>query len=175
MPLSGTINERLCTIEDDVLLGNLRLSHLSSPTQLPLFLQAYENFRLPRMLETQEQSRLNQRIFHLPDGEEQTRRDEDMRRAMEGDVRRLREGPPRAHEDGEREGEGEETGGSMNQWVDRKKSEAQFAYNADEEAERWWREVGARTLSEGESVQLEEDIGPRRCHGCKRRARCGSM
>ena len=37
----------------------------------------------------------------------------------------------------EREGEGEETGGSMNQWADRKKSEAQFAYNADEEAERW--------------------------------------
>ena len=55
------------------------------------------------------------------------------------------------------EGRGEGRGGSMNEWADRKKNEAQFAYDADEAAGRWWREVGARTLSEGESVQLDPE------------------
>ncbi|KAI0653464.1 FAD/NAD(P)-binding domain-containing protein [Cubamyces menziesii] len=121
-------------IEDAAVLGNL-LSRLQHPAQLRGLLQAYEDLRLPRTAETQRQSRLNQKIFHLPDGPEQEARDAKMRAAMEIELKMLR-------------GEGGEATleGSPNQWADRKKNEAQFAYDADAEAERWWREVGERSL-----------------------------
>ena len=74
-------------IEDGAVLGNL-LSRLTSPAQLPTLLQAYEDLRLPRTAETQNQSRLNQKIFHLPDGEAQQKRDASMREAMGRERRR---------------------------------------------------------------------------------------
>ncbi|CDO72572.1 hypothetical protein BN946_scf184983.g55 [Trametes cinnabarina] len=128
-------------IEDAAVLGNL-LSRLNDPSQLKPLLQAYEDLRLPRTAETQRQSRLNQKIFHLPDGPEQEARDAQMRQAMELELRVMREGVA----------PGEVTlEGSPNQWADRKKNEAQFAYDADREAERWWREVGEKSLGgEGE-------------------------
>ncbi|KAI0721770.1 hypothetical protein C8Q72DRAFT_787710 [Fomitopsis betulina] len=121
-------------IEDAAVLGNL-LSHISHRSQLKSLLYAYESLRLPRASATQASSRLNQTIFHLPDGPDQEARDFQMRKAMEADE--MMEGNP-------------------NQWADRKKNEAQFGYDADDVAERWWREVGERevgSLVHGGAVQ----------------------
>ncbi|RDX43059.1 FAD/NAD(P)-binding domain-containing protein [Lentinus brumalis] len=123
-------------IEDAAVLGNL-LSRLSHPAQLKPLLQAYEDLRLPRTAETQRQSRLNQKIFHLPDGPEQEQRDADMRKATEAELRRWREGK-RAADD--------KLAGSANQWADEDKNLAQFAYDADEAAERWWADVGEKQV-----------------------------
>ena len=123
-------------IEDAAVLGNL-LSRLSHPSQLDGLLQAYEDLRLPRTAETQNQSRLNQTIFHLPDGPEQEKRDASMRKATEVELRRWREGK-RVPDD--------QLEGSANQWADEKKNMAQFAYDADEAAERWWREGGEQKV-----------------------------
>ncbi|TBU42614.1 FAD/NAD(P)-binding domain-containing protein [Dichomitus squalens] len=137
-------------IEDAAVLGNL-LSRLEHPSQLSALLQAYQDLRLPRTAETQNQSRLNQKIFHLPDGPEQERRDADMRKATEIELRRLREGAAKPADALE---------GSANQWADEKKSMAQFAYDADEAAEAWYREGGDGKLQEalagarGSRVQL---------------------
>ena len=122
-------------IEDGAVLGNL-LSRLTHPSQLPALLQAYEDLRLPRTAETQNQSRLNQKIFHLPDGPEQEARDADMRRAAEVELRQVREGGAAA----------EAFQGSANQWADAKKSEVQFMYDADEAADRWWRDGGGAVV-----------------------------
>jgi salicylate hydroxylase len=32
--------------------------------------------------------------------------------------------------------------GNANQWADKEKTRMQFGYNADEEAEKWWRDHG---------------------------------
>ena len=69
-------------IEDAAVLGNL-LSHISHRSQLKSLLYAYESLRLPRASATQASSRLNQTIFHLPDGPDQEARDFQMRKAME--------------------------------------------------------------------------------------------
>ena len=124
-------------IEDGAVLGNL-LSRLAHPSQLPVFLQAYEDLRLPRTAETQNQSRLNQTIFHLPDGPEQEQRDADMRRATELELRRMRGDV----------GQGDALEGSANQWADERKSRVQFGYDADEAVEAWWCAVGEGKLSE---------------------------
>ncbi|KAH9840609.1 uncharacterized protein C8Q71DRAFT_904711 [Rhodofomes roseus] len=137
-------------IEDAGVLGNL-LSRISNIAQLKPLLYAYESLRLPRTAATQASSRLNQTIFHLPDGPEQEARDFQMRKAMEAELalaeRELR---------GEVISESEMMEGNPNQWADRKKNEAQFGYDADEVAERWWREVGEREigpLANGVAIQ----------------------
>lgn len=38
------------------------------------------------------------------------------------------------------------TSGNANVWADKEKNIAQFSYDADEEAEKWWREKGERTV-----------------------------
>jgi salicylate hydroxylase len=121
-------------IEDAAVLGNL-FSRLSHPSQIKPLLKAYEKLRLQRTANTQASSRLNQRIFHLPDGPAQEARDADMRAAMDKELRMLR-------------GEAVELDleGSQNQWADRKKSAMQFGYDADAEAERWWAEEGEREI-----------------------------
>ena len=106
-------------VEDGAVLGNL-FSHISEPSQIPYFLRAYEQLRLKRTAAIQSSSRLNQKIFHLEDGEEQRRRDQAMREAMNG----------------------EEAKGNPNQWADRRKTKDLFGYDADEEAEKWWEERG---------------------------------
>ncbi|KAI0702382.1 FAD/NAD-P-binding domain-containing protein [Cerioporus squamosus] len=121
-------------IEDAAVLGNL-LSRLTSPAQLKPLLQAYEDLRLPRTAETQRQSRLNQKIFHLPDGPEQEQRDADMRRAAEAELQRA------AHENNEHW-----EAGNANQWADEDKNVAQFGYDADEAVERWWEEGGEKLV-----------------------------
>jgi salicylate hydroxylase len=85
--------------------------------------------RLPRATATQESSRLNQKIFHLPDGPEQRARDDAMRAAMEAEL----EG--KAIPDG-----------NPNQWADRSKNSVQFDYDAYPEVERWWNAGGRQSI-----------------------------
>ena len=101
-------------------------------------LQAYQDLRLARTAETQASSRLNQKIFHLPDGPEQEARDASMRAAMEAELAMLER--ERRGEDGSLQDALE---GNPNQWADRRKNEAQFGYDAEAEADRWWAEHGA--------------------------------
>ena len=112
-------------IEDGAVLGNL-LSRISHISQLSPLLKAYEDLRLPRTAALQESSRLNQHIFHLPDGPEQRERDENMRRAMalelSGNPGMLRR----------------ESVGNQNQWADKTKSDILFGYDADAEVDKWW-------------------------------------
>ncbi|KAI0699405.1 FAD/NAD(P)-binding domain-containing protein [Cytidiella melzeri] len=121
-------------IEDAAVLGNL-FSRLSHPSQIKPLLYAYEKLRLPRTAETQKSSRLNQWIFHLPDGPEQEARDRSMREAMELELKMLK---------------GEEVDvrseGSLNQWADRRKNQMQFGYDADAEAEKFWVQEGESTI-----------------------------
>ena len=117
-------------IEDAAVLGNL-FSHLSHQSQIAPLLHAYENLRLRRTADTQVSSRLNQKIFHLPDGPEQLKRDTEMRRAMEAELQYLKDGIVR--------GEAE---GNPNQWADKRKNILQFGYDADGIADRWWKEHG---------------------------------
>ena len=64
----------------------------------------------------------------------QEQRDREMREAMEDSFRIAR---------------GEKStlalAGNANQWADKKKSDAQFGYDADAEVEKWW-------LANGESI-----------------------
>ncbi|EIW53098.1 FAD/NAD-P-binding domain-containing protein [Trametes versicolor FP-101664 SS1] len=124
-------------IEDAAVLGNL-LSRLTDAAQLKTLIQAYEDLRLPRTAETQRQSRLNQKIFHLPDGPEQEKRDAGMRQAMEAELRKMQGSANGTSEDA--------LEGSPNQWADPKKNTAQFAYDADAAVERWWRTMGERSV-----------------------------
>ncbi|KAI0067398.1 FAD/NAD-P-binding domain-containing protein [Artomyces pyxidatus] len=123
-------------IEDAAVLGAL-LSRLSCLDQLPILLKAYQDLRYERTSDTQRSSRLNQHIFHLPDGPEQRARDEAMRRAMEQEL------TTQSASSSPRQLNADE--GNPNQWADRSKSIIQFGYDADDAVERWW-ESGGREL-----------------------------
>ena len=134
-------------VEDAAVLGNI-LSNISHISQLTPMLRAYEALRHARTSATQASSRLNQKIFHLPDGPEQERRDTEMRAAMAAEharlaarERRKAEGKDEFADDGMYEQLFE---GNSNQWADRAKNIEQFSYDADSEAERWWVERGQR-------------------------------
>lgn len=99
-------------LEDAAVLGSL-FSHLSHHAEIPILLKAYERLRHTRTAKTQASSRLNQRVFHLPDGPEQRERDALMREAMEMERLRLQSGSLVDSE--------EETKGNPNQWADRGK------------------------------------------------------
>ena len=112
-------------IEDGAVLGNL-LSRISHISQLRPLLKAYQDLRLPRTAEIQGSSRLNQRIFHLPDGPEQRERDANMRKAMALEL------------SGDTEALQRESTGNQNQWADKVKSKILFGYDADAEVDKWW-------------------------------------
>ncbi|KAJ7222831.1 hypothetical protein B0H12DRAFT_298791 [Mycena haematopus] len=114
-------------VEDAAVLGSL-LGRLSHRTQLPTLLRAYQDIRYERTRETQLAGYANHHIFHLSDGPAQQARDESMRAAMEAAL---------ARESGESVGDAE---GNANVWADRKKSQRQFSYDAEAEAQRWWAE-----------------------------------
>jgi len=115
-------------VEDAAVIGAL-FSHVSSLSQVPALLRAYQDLRLPRATATQQSSRLNQKIFHLPDGPEQRARDEAMREAMAAEL----EGRPIPD-------------GNPNQWADRTKSRVQFDYDAYGEVKRWWASGGRQRI-----------------------------
>ncbi|KAN0111235.1 FAD/NAD(P)-binding domain containing protein [Russula decolorans] len=115
-------------VEDAAVIGAL-FSHVSSISQVPALLQAYQDLRLPRATATQESSRLNQKIFHLLDGPEQRARDDAMRAAMAAEL----EG--RAIPDG-----------NPNQLADRTKNHIQYDYDAYAEVEQWWASGGREQI-----------------------------
>lgn len=125
-------------IEDAAVLGNL-LSRLQHPAELLPLLRGYEVLRHARTAATQASSRLNQKIFHYPDGPEQEARDASMRAAMEAELAIATAANATGNGISEFKGEG-----NSNQWADRRKNEEQFGYDADKEAERWWAEKGER-------------------------------
>ncbi|KAF8684732.1 hypothetical protein RHS04_01160 [Rhizoctonia solani] len=123
-------------IEDAVVLGGL-LSGVRGPDDLPRLLRAYQALRLPRTAETQKSARLNQFIFHLPDGPEQVARDADMKLAMdwEQDLLNRQNG-----KNGSSLKEERSWAGNMNQWADQTKNKLQFAYDAFAVVEEWWKQ-----------------------------------
>ncbi|KAF9227012.1 FAD/NAD(P)-binding domain-containing protein [Gyrodon lividus] len=124
-------------IEDAAVLGNL-FSRLSSRAQMTPLLHAYQSIRYARTANTQAASRLNQHIFHLPDGPEQEQRDGQMRVAMKDALREARGEPSPLASNSSK--------GNANQWADKEKNRIQFSYDADEEAEKWWQEHGRSTI-----------------------------
>ncbi|CUA68248.1 hypothetical protein RSOLAG22IIIB_07778 [Rhizoctonia solani] len=123
-------------VEDAVVLGGL-LSGIRRPDDLPRLLRAYQDLRLPRTAESQKSARLNQFIFHLPDGPEQLARDADMRKAMEWEQAWL------SREKGKNGStlKDERTwAGNMNQWADQTKNKLQFGYDAFVAVDEWWRQ-----------------------------------
>jgi len=128
-------------VEDAAVIGAL-FSHVSSLSQVPALLRAYQDLRLPRATATQQSSRLNQKIFHLPDGPEQRARDEAMREAMAAEL----EGRPIPD-------------GNPNQWADRTKSCVQFDYDAYAEVNRWWAS-GGRQRIEALGDLRDDALGP---------------
>ncbi|CAE6429983.1 unnamed protein product [Rhizoctonia solani] len=123
-------------IEDAVVLGGL-LSGIHKLDDLPRLLRAYQDLRFPRTAESQKSARLNQFIFHLPDGPEQLARDADMRQAMEWEqawlCREKDKNKPALNE-------GRTWAGNMNQWADQTKNKVQFGYDAFAAVEGWWRQ-----------------------------------
>ena len=116
-------------IEDAAVLGNL-LSRISHVSQLGPLLKAYQDLRLERTASVQGASRVNQRVYHLPDGEEQKRRDENMKKAMALQA----------------------TGNKAELWVqpaasqkpapNRDNDDKLLGYDADVEADKWWSSHG---------------------------------
>ncbi|KAF8837679.1 FAD/NAD(P)-binding domain-containing protein [Paxillus ammoniavirescens] len=125
-------------IEDAAVLGNL-FSRLTSREQIKPLLHGYQSIRYARTAATQASSRLNQQIFHLPDGPEQEKRDRQMRAAMEAELREARGQPPVWTSDFSK--------GNANQWADKEKNRIQFGYDADEEAEKWWWDQGRSSIA----------------------------
>ena len=140
-------------LEDAAVLGAL-LARLAHPAELAPLLRAYEDLRRPRTAETQRQSRMNRRIFHLGDGPEQERRDAEMRRAARAEEEEGRRASYAVRAEGRegregkegREGREHREAGNANQWADEDKNVAQFGYDADEAVERWWREGGEKLV-----------------------------
>ncbi|KAG1873092.1 hypothetical protein F4604DRAFT_1925582 [Suillus subluteus] len=139
-------------IEDAAVLGNI-FSHCSDRSQIPSLLYAYQSIRYDRATATQRSSSLNRHIFHKPDGPEQEERDRDMRAATEDALRVAR---------------GEQStlvlAGNANQWADKTKSDIQYGYDADEEAEKWWLANGNKLMTSVPSVELK----PRVAHSANR-------
>ncbi|KAJ6481022.1 FAD/NAD-P-binding domain-containing protein [Mycena sanguinolenta] len=130
-------------IEDAAVLGVL-FSHITSRRQIRPLLQAYQALRYPRTTDTQLASRLNQKVFHLLDGPEQEARDISMRRGMESSLREERGEISR-----------DDLAENANVWADRSKNRIQFLYDAEVEAEQWWRSAGKKwSLSETLALKL---------------------
>ncbi|KAF8178149.1 hypothetical protein K438DRAFT_1769665 [Mycena galopus ATCC 62051] len=130
-------------IEDAAVLGVL-FSHVTSRRQIRPLLHAYQALRYPRTTDTQLASRLNQKIFHLPDGPEQEARDLSMREGMEESLREERGELSR-----------DDSAGNANVWADRPKNRIQFLYDAEVEAERWWKTSGNRWSIGGDHLAFK--------------------
>ncbi|KAF8445007.1 hypothetical protein L210DRAFT_3643173 [Boletus edulis BED1] len=115
--------------------------------------------RYDRATATQASSRLNQHIFHLPDGPEQEERDRQMRMAMEAALSEVEEQVRRRVHNtatvtsasavvaGQKVGAPADANrDNANRWADKAKSRIQFGYDADAEAEKWWAEHGQKTI-----------------------------
>lgn len=122
-------------IEDAAVLGNL-FSRITTKSQIPAFLRAYETLRIDRATKIQLASLALQKVFHFPDGPEQQARDAAMREAMSVTLREAQ---------GEQVSR-EEQGNGTNTWLDKAKTKAVFSYDAHEAAEIWWSEHGSTII-----------------------------
>ncbi len=75
---------------------------------------------------------------------EQEERDISMRKGMEDSLREER-GEPSRYDD---------SAGNANVWADRTKNRIQFCYDAEAEAERWWRTSGSWIIGESLAARL---------------------
>ena len=140
-------------IEDAAVLGTL-LSHISSKAQLPQFVKAYEDLRIPRASAMQNASRLNQHYVHMEDGPEQEKRDTGMWNVFSGEKED-------SSADDESKGPVEKAGnvaagsaevsaadseGKKLDENEKQKVATHFGYDAIGDAERWWQEVGIKTI-----------------------------
>lgn len=107
--------------------------------------------RLSRTSEAQQASRLNQYIFHLPDGPEQQARDAAMREAMARELGL----PPTPLPSQTVETDGAEAG-NPNSWADKSKSVRSFGYDAESEAEMWWDRLGDEVEKIGKEAKDTE-------------------
>ncbi|KIL59725.1 hypothetical protein M378DRAFT_970132 [Amanita muscaria Koide BX008] len=111
-------------IEDAAVLGNL-FSRVTSKSQIPTLLEAYQAIRYERATGTQLTSLSLQKVFHYPDGPEQEARDAAMREEMERTIK----------------GEGisnNRDGQNPNAWVDKGNKDALLGYDADVAVKEWW-------------------------------------
>ncbi|KAA1471780.1 FAD/NAD(P)-binding domain-containing protein [Dentipellis sp. KUC8613] len=120
-------------IEDAAVLG-VFFVHITDRSQIGPLLHAYEKIRYPRTSKTQLSARSNQRTFHYEDGPEQVARDNSMRQAM-------------LQLQGKAKGVPADNVGNANQWADKRLNQEQFNYDAELEAEKWWRENGGVVLA----------------------------
>lgn len=108
-------------------------------------------FRLSRTSEAQQASRLNQYIFHLPDGPEQQARDAAMQEAMARELGL----PPTPLPSQTMETDGAEAG-NPNSWADKSKSMRSFGYDAESEADMWWDRLGVEVEKIGKETKGTE-------------------
>jgi salicylate hydroxylase len=104
-------------VEDGAALAVV-LSDINSREDIHLALKVFETERMKRTGQMQAASMLNGKIWHFADGPEQRLRDESMRPEVEG----------------------KPFSWSPNQWSDPVTQWWAYGYNAEEEAERAWRE-----------------------------------
>lgn len=140
-------------IEDAAVLGTL-LSHINSKAQLPQFVKAYEDLRIPRASAMQNASRLNQHYVHMEDGPEQEKRDAGMWNVFSGEkengAAETKEPAEKASEvvAGSAEISAADSEGKKLDENEKQKVASHFGYDAIGDAERWWQEVGIKTIGE---------------------------
>jgi salicylate hydroxylase len=123
------------SIEDAAVLGYL-FSQITSKSQIPALLKAYEALCYDRASKMQLTSLSLQKVFHWSDGPEQQQRDGAMREAMELTLKEAR-GEAVARD---------AFRGNSNAWLDKAKTKAVYGYNAEKVVEEWWTQNGSSTL-----------------------------
>lgn len=119
-------------MEDAAVLGSL-FCGITSKSQIPDLLRAYESLRIPRTTNTQLAAQSNQGAFHLPDGPEQQARDATLSKRMH--ERQL------AEERGD-EGFNDEAEG------DRFRSKELYSYDVDAAVTEWYQAGGHRVYQQ---------------------------
>ncbi|KAL4739426.1 hypothetical protein BDV11DRAFT_170094 [Aspergillus similis] len=108
-------------VEDAAALGVL-LSDITSKTEIPLALQAYEKSRKERAETVQQSGSTNRITLHFPDGPEQEARDEQFRASLKG-------------------------GSNPDKWTDRQTQEFLWGWDAEKAALETWEDFHKRTFS----------------------------
>ncbi|KAL4908944.1 hypothetical protein BDW74DRAFT_174172 [Aspergillus multicolor] len=108
-------------VEDAAALGVL-LSDITSRTEIPLALQAYEKSRKERAETVQQSGSTNRITLHFPDGPEQEARDEQFRASLTG-------------------------GSNPDKWSDRQTQEFLWGWDAEKAALETWEGFHKRTFS----------------------------
>ncbi|KAF8159719.1 hypothetical protein B0H34DRAFT_748513 [Crassisporium funariophilum] len=116
-----TIQNCSLAVEDAAVLGVL-MSYLTTRTQIPQFLEAFQDLRLSRVQKVHQSELNNAALVSLPPGEMQEMRDAAMRKSLTPSVEKW--------DDEQLRHQWEEIG-------------EVFGYNARESAEDWWSKWGA--------------------------------